>query len=461
MRTSPSSLFRPSASQEQAYQRTRRAPIINAPGDVYEQEANRVAGQVLSESGHDRPQARPVQGTSETAAPPAVQEALSSSGQPLDPATRGLMESRFGHDFGNVRVHADARATESAQQIDAAAYTSGSDIVFGAGRYAPGTPSGQQLLAHELTHVIQQRGQTGTGAGQVVQRQPASGAPQVPSLDLRENMSPSMATALGSTVVDQFALGSAKIPLAGEGALRSSAENILFFLKKYPGSTVHIVGHTDTVDTEELNMKLGEDRAKAVSKFLQDEGKVPADIITTESQGESSPVVPTKEGVAEGRNRRVNVFFRVNNMKIPLGLGGTLTPPTFDKPTTPTTPTTPKSPTFIPPFGLPPGGFPIEEPTLDDKLRDLDRRLKNLPKPPEGKSVSQVFIDGVMDNVAGPIIKKLPKSWQKPLEDAARKGLEAGTEKGCDAAIDAAGLGGSETEALKAACKAALKQKPK
>ena len=451
MRTSPSSLFRPSATQEQAYQRTRRAPIINAPGDVYEQEADRVAGQVLSEAGHDRPQARPVQGTSETAAPPAVQEVLSSSGQPLDPATRGFMESRFGHDFGNVRVHADARATESAQQIDAAAYTSGSDIVFGAGRYTPGTPSGQRLLAHELTHVIQQTGQTGTGVGQVVQRQPASGTSQVPSLDLRENMSPSMATALGSTAVDQFALGSAKIPLAGEASLRSAAANILFFLDKYPGSTVHISGHTDSVDTEARNLTLGQDRADAVSAFLQKEG-VAAEIISTESKGESSPVVPTKEGVAEGRNRRVNVFFRVNNMKIPLGLDYTLKPPTPDQPATPT---------FIPPIGLPPGGFPIEEPTLDDKLRDLDRRLRQSYKPPEKKSVSQVFVDGVMDNIAGPIIKKLPKSWQKPLEDAARKGIEAGTEKGCDAAIDAAGLGGPETEALKAACKAALKQKPK
>lgn len=453
MRTSPSSLFRPSPTSEQSSQRTRRAPIINAPGDVYEQEANRVAGQVLSDADHDRPQASPVHGTSETAAPPAVQEVLSSSGQPLDAATRGFMESRFGHDFGNVRVHADARATESAQQIDAAAYTSGSNIVFGAGRYAPGTPSGQHLLAHELTHVIQQTGASAAGAGQVVQRQPAS----VPgSLDLRENMSPSMASALGSTAVDQFALGSAKIPTAGEDSLRSAAANILFFLNKYPGSTVHISGHTDSVDTEARNLTLGQDRADAVSAFLQKEG-VPAETISTDSKGESAPVVPTKEGMAEARNRRVNVYFRVNNMKIPLGLGGTLTLPTLDKPATP--PTTP--PTITPPFGLPPGSFPIQEPTLDDKMRDLDRRLKQY-KPPEKKSASDVFVDGVMNTVVGPIIKKVvPEKWQKDAEDLARKGIEAGTEKACDASIDALPVGGAEKEALKSACKAALKQKPK
>lgn len=66
------------------------------------------------------------------------------------------MESRFGHDFSNVQVHTDRRAAESAQAVDARAYTVGSHIVFGPGRYAPETDSGQRLIAHELTHVIQQ-----------------------------------------------------------------------------------------------------------------------------------------------------------------------------------------------------------------------------------------------------------------------------------------------------------------
>lgn len=454
MRAPIPGLIRPSSSLERPSQKTRRPPIVNAPGDVYEKEAERVSSQILSGLGQERLRATPVQGTSQTAAPPAVQEALASSGQPLDAATRGLMESRFGHDFGHVRVHADARATESARQIDAAAYTSGSNIVFGAGRYAPGTPSGQRLIAHELAHVVQQTAAGTAAAGQVVQRQPA-GSPQVPSLDLRENMSPSMASALGSTVVDQFVLGSAEIPKAGEASLRSVADNILYFLKKYPGSTVHIAGHTDTVDTEEKNLKLGGDRAKAVGKFLEDEGGVPAGIITTESLGESSPVVPTKEGVAEGRNRRVNVYFRVNDLKIPPGFAGTLTPPTLDKPATP--PPTP--PTITPPFGLPPGSFPIEEPSLDDKMRDLDRRLGQY-KPPEQKSVSQIVIDKAMEKIV-PIIKKVvPEKWQKDAQDLARKGLEAGTEKACDMSIDALPVGSSEKEALKAACKAALKQKP-
>ncbi|MCJ7626535.1 MAG: DUF4157 domain-containing protein [Anaerolineaceae bacterium] len=88
---------------------------------------------------------------------PIVSEVLNSPGQPLDHATRAFMESRFGHDLGRVRVHADAKAQKSAQAVNANAYTVGSNIVFAPGRYLPGTPDGQRLLAHELTHVLQQR----------------------------------------------------------------------------------------------------------------------------------------------------------------------------------------------------------------------------------------------------------------------------------------------------------------
>jgi hypothetical protein len=91
-------------------------------------------------------------------APPMVGETIDSPGQPLDTPTRAFMEPRFGHDFGSVRVHADSRAAASASSIDALAYTAGDDVVFGAGQYAPQTPGGRKLIAHELAHVVQQRG---------------------------------------------------------------------------------------------------------------------------------------------------------------------------------------------------------------------------------------------------------------------------------------------------------------
>jgi pyrrolidone-carboxylate peptidase len=89
--------------------------------------------------------------------PPIVHKVLGSLGQPLDKATRDFMEPRFRRDFSNVRVHTDVQAAESARAVDALAYTVGSDVVFGAGEYQPTTQAGRRLMAHELTHVVQQQ----------------------------------------------------------------------------------------------------------------------------------------------------------------------------------------------------------------------------------------------------------------------------------------------------------------
>ncbi|HEY4588276.1 MAG TPA: DUF4157 domain-containing protein, partial [Thermoanaerobaculia bacterium] len=93
------------------------------------------------------------------AVPSSIHEVLRSPGQPLDGGTRDFMETRFGHDFSRVRVHTDPRAEESVRAVQAVAYTVGNDIAFDTGRYAPATQQGTFLLAHELTHVIQQGGQ--------------------------------------------------------------------------------------------------------------------------------------------------------------------------------------------------------------------------------------------------------------------------------------------------------------
>jgi hypothetical protein len=88
-------------------------------------------------------------------APPIVHEVLSSAGRPMDTASRGFFETRFSHDFGNVRIHSDARAQASAVAVNARAYTVGSDIVLGRGADASAA-SGRRLMAHELAHVVQQ-----------------------------------------------------------------------------------------------------------------------------------------------------------------------------------------------------------------------------------------------------------------------------------------------------------------
>lgn len=98
-----------------------------------------------------------------------VLDVVSSGGRPLEPAVRTDMESRMGHDFGDVRVHTDAAAGASAKSVGAHAYTVGNNMVFQRDAYDPSSQAGRTTLAHELTHVVQQRsGQvdgTPTGGG--------------------------------------------------------------------------------------------------------------------------------------------------------------------------------------------------------------------------------------------------------------------------------------------------------
>ncbi len=91
-------------------------------------------------------------------APRIVRDVLSGSGSPLDASVRSYMEPRFGHDFSKVRVHSGSRAAESASAVNALAYTVGNNVVFNRGAYRPESASGKRLIAHELTHVVQQGG---------------------------------------------------------------------------------------------------------------------------------------------------------------------------------------------------------------------------------------------------------------------------------------------------------------
>jgi Domain of unknown function (DUF4157) len=98
-------------------------------------------------------------------APSIVHDVLRSPGHPLDSATRSFFEPRFGRDFSHVRVHTDTQAASSAKSIQARAYTAGPNIAFASGQYAPETPAGRTLLAHELTHVVQQASFLGRDLG--------------------------------------------------------------------------------------------------------------------------------------------------------------------------------------------------------------------------------------------------------------------------------------------------------
>jgi hypothetical protein len=183
-------IFPPDRTSQAAPTAPRRTPSL--PGvlqaklavreidDPLEHEADRVAEQVMRMPAPEvAPTAAPPQisrksaacdegteklrrkeaGTAEASlseAPTSVHEALRSPARPLDISTRAYFEPRFGQEFGNVRVHTGMMAARSARDVDAHAYTVGQDIIFGAGQFAPGTRAGRRLIAHELTHVIQQ-----------------------------------------------------------------------------------------------------------------------------------------------------------------------------------------------------------------------------------------------------------------------------------------------------------------
>jgi hypothetical protein len=95
-------------------------------------------------------------GAGPATAPDSVNEVLRSPGRPMDSSARSFMEPRFGHDFSGVRIHTGAAADRAVRDVSAAAFTVGSDIAFASGRYEPETEAGRHLLAHELTHTVQQ-----------------------------------------------------------------------------------------------------------------------------------------------------------------------------------------------------------------------------------------------------------------------------------------------------------------
>lgn len=151
---------------------------VGAAGGQFEQEADRVAEQVMHMSDSALPATGATGGSDHS--PPVIRRDGSGAaqgnaqvpdnfvsalgpGQPLDVASRYWFEQRFGTDFGGVRVHADADAAQSARAINAHAYTLGQDVVFGADQYRPQSAQGKRLLAHELTHVVQQ----GNAAGPI------------------------------------------------------------------------------------------------------------------------------------------------------------------------------------------------------------------------------------------------------------------------------------------------------
>jgi hypothetical protein len=172
---------------------------VGQPRDQCEQEADRVADTVVhmpepqvqrqeeepEEEEEETIQTKQARGQTPQADPSIASQirSLRGDGQPLPTSARNFFEPRFGHDFSPVRVHTDGQAAEVAQAVKARACTLGRDIAFGAGQYVPGTSKGRHLLAHELTHVVQQTHELTRTSGHIQRRTKRTGrrAPSVPS----------------------------------------------------------------------------------------------------------------------------------------------------------------------------------------------------------------------------------------------------------------------------------------
>ena len=295
------------------------------------------------------------------AVPASVQEVLRSPGRPLDADTRAFMEPRFGQDFSAVQVHTDARAEESARSVNALAYTVGNQIVFGSGQYRPQTDTGRHLMAHELTHVVQQAPYARSAAPDTLtlgsphdagEREAEAQAAKIVSMDLPTAVSPQSAAASAeggessvsrsqpAAVSPQVSMPTPTVQRMGDptkvppdvtcdvapnspvstdsvmfandvsalnGLQRAQIEN--FILNWRAGGTngqVRVDGYASTRGSDDVNWRLSCDRARAVAAELKSPTSggagIPAGLITVFMQGETTEFGP------EASNRRVTLF---------------------------------------------------------------------------------------------------------------------------------------------------------
>jgi hypothetical protein len=356
---------------------SRSSYTVNTPGDRFEQEADRVAEQVMRMSDSD---AAPPPGSDalpRSGLRPSIQracaacgksraddegqeiqakedggeprvssdlqgriDALRGGGEPLPAAVRSYFEPRFGHDFSRVRVHADARAADTARAVQAQAYTIGGDIVFGPGRYAPESDAGKRLLAHELVHTIQQGASTPAGGGRgTIGRISRKGLMQR-APDIRE-LPPGMSCV---TVTDPGHPAGTTVRFSSGTTLASGEDaHVTTFHSTWTaaGGTddISVDGFASTDGAQGTNWQISCDRAEEVKTRLVALG-VPATKITTFAHGESAAfsagsaaanrvaVMHTGNRLApsdltidrvEGRGPADSIFFERGQSTIPAG----------------------------------------------------------------------------------------------------------------------------------------------
>lgn len=413
---------------------------VGASNDPLEQEADRIADQVSAAPAHGRvtgatPHIQRFAGQPTgqgDAAPGSVDRVLSTLGSPLDPALRQDMERRFGYDFSRVRVHSGVAAEQSAKEVQASAYTVGHNVVFGAGRFALNTHAGRCLIAHELTHVVQQSG------AQMLQRKA-----DVNAKDNEPTGFAAIDSQSGTLTLDAFASDSSELVPAQHNEITRYKARIAKLLKQYPDSFISVVGHTDATHTEQHNSELGQHRADVVMAALGDgELGIPMSIMRAYSLGKTQLKVQTQD--REPRNRRVEVLFSARSF-------GFRKQPPFTA-----TPELPK----MPGYKLPDRPPPIPTPGPDPKPGWF-RPIPPAPKGAEPKSVLDLINETIVDPVVKAATKWLPEKFQKEIVDLAHTAVEKGVISGLEEALHDSRLNEKDRENIKKAVENAIKLKDK
>ena len=333
---------------------------VNQPNDVYEQEADTMADKVMrmtDPSVNQNTFFKPANNTIQRKCQACEEEekhvhrkendgnevhggheldsyvgSLSSSGQQMPESSRKFFEPRFGHDFSNVKIHTDSGAIKSAQSINALAYTSGNNIVFNSGQYSPERDSGKKLMAHELTHVVQQ-----TGGKSVVQRQASSGTAIKEHGDITRvpaDVSASCNIAETSPAdeqrinypTDSFTLNDITRATLDDFARRWNADGT--------NKHVRIDGYASTSGTEEHNWRLACSRANSVVQELTHPSNgtpgIPSRFISFFTHGETNRF--SREQLIPNQTATLTSEIRVNPNPIPTPVPPPVVPPAPENP---------------------------------------------------------------------------------------------------------------------------------
>lgn len=417
---------------------------------------------------------------------PTIQACAKDLGKPMDRTLQSNFGARLHADFSAVRVHTGEQAAKSTEAIHARAFTVGNDIVFGAAQYQPDSSVGQHLIAHELAHVVQPEAsvtraisipgetcereadqaadavmqgrslQPQATRSASIQREPKDGGSNAtrPVLErMLDKASPFLAASTGSASLDNFYTGKSDLKPAHLKTLGTTAASITTLLRQYPQSTITIIGHTDTVGTEANNLTLGQARAGATAKVLEDLG-VPEDLIRIRSEGERSPLaVPSENETSEAGNRRVEVRFEPNAVVNPTH-APTLKPQTRQK-----------LPDIFLPAPLPDLNYhPPVKPTCQGSPyrhgRSWDDTYgKKIAPAKAGPSVLDFIGLKVIDPVVDKVASWLPYKAREIIKAGARDGLASGVAKLARSAAQSQGVKDSAAlDAIEKATEAAIKE---